>query len=924
MDPHGSIGRFHTYRGVHPYALTRIRAALLAPLLACALAPAAAHAAAKAEPANIKPYDVVVDSPSEAATLGEIGYDMTESGYDTNDSSSQKLHLFLQPKEAAALEARGLETSAVAIEAPSAKSKALGDSPNPFFNVWRSYSEPGGIADEMRALAAANPDVMKLEQVGTTELGKPILVIKMTADARNTPDGTRPALLFSAINHAREWVAAEQGRRLPGWFAEHKNDPKIKEIIGKTELWFMPIQNVDGYDFTFTCGLGAAQEACDYRTPPPGKSPNRFWRKTLRDNNNNGIYGDNQDGVDPNRNYPAKRGIDEEGATNSIGGQTYRGPYALSESGNLAVDRLQRRVKFYGNINYHTDGQLLLTPVSYTTDYAPPDSTIFAAMTGTDGDSAVFPYQPQRSSDLYESNGDTIDNGYLNYGIIGWTPEMDTCETGGDVVGCPGFSFPDVEAKMKAVFDKNLAFALNAANSLLELDRPKNYDNDPNHYQIKPTEDIQLNRFDVSYGGEQQVEAIVRKTLGPSDIRVSLVTPGNNPTKRNVTKVWPMQTAPAGERYGEVPGYYFERRRATIGEFPAVGTPGQANYSPPRYAAAGDLLNVRVLAGGLQREFNYRVESSAIDPTKQRVLIVAAEDYTGVSPNVTPGYDTAPRYLSTYKTALEGLGYEVSTFNVDSPPANNGTPNGVVYPPIKYPTNLGVLSHFDAVVYESGDDFIPQDITNTNPKRINSATSQTGSNEMAPWFHHAMLELRDYANEGGKLIVGRPQRPPGPDGHDQRTGQHEPVVHGSLHVDAGQALRVLLPGEQRRRRRPAGNRVPAFAPHVERHVAELPGRERSRRRRGNRDVLCRSADRPEGGWPVRRHVEHHRRFRAGQRPEPEPRRHAGPGVQDTDPSAQLGGSQRCRQRALAGRAHRGRLRHRAGPERDRRRGHLDA
>ena len=24
---------------------------------------------------------------------------------------------------------------------------------------------------------------------------------------------------------------------------------------------------------------------------------------------------------------------------------------------------------------------------------------------------------------------------------------------------------------------------------------------------------------------------------------------------------------------------------------------------------------------------------------------------------------------------------------------------------------------------------------------------------MAPWFHHAMLELRDYANEGGKLIV---------------------------------------------------------------------------------------------------------------------------------------------------------------------------
>ena len=50
----------------------------------------------------------------------------------------------------------------------------------------------------------------------------------------------------------------------------------------------------------------------------------------------------------------------------------------------------------------------------------------------------------------------------------------------------------------------------------------------------------------------------MRKTLGPSDIRVSVVGVGNT------TTVIPMTTAPAGERYGEVPGYYFERRRATI------------------------------------------------------------------------------------------------------------------------------------------------------------------------------------------------------------------------------------------------------------------------------------------------------------------------------------------------------------------------
>ena len=36
---------------------------------------------------------------------------------------------------------------------------------------------------------------------------------------------------------------------------------------------------------------------------------------------------------------------------------------------------------------------------------------------------------------------------------------------------------------------------------------------------------------------------------------------------------------------------------------------------------------------------------------------------------------------------------------------------------------------------------------------MTSATAQTGSQEMAPWAHKLMLELRDYANEGGKLIV---------------------------------------------------------------------------------------------------------------------------------------------------------------------------
>ena len=61
--------------------------------------------------------------------------------------------------------------------------------------------------------------------------------------------------------------------RLPIWFAEHKNDPEIKELSRTREIWFMPIMNVDGYDFTFTCGTGAAQVSCDYRVRTADDTP---------------------------------------------------------------------------------------------------------------------------------------------------------------------------------------------------------------------------------------------------------------------------------------------------------------------------------------------------------------------------------------------------------------------------------------------------------------------------------------------------------------------------------------------------------------------------------------------------------------------------------------------------------------------------
>ena len=215
---------------------------------------------------------------------------------------------------------------------------------------------------------------------------------------------------------------------------------------------------------------------------------------------------------------------------------------------------------------------------------------------------------------------------------------MDTCGTLGEPNGCNQFASPDDEDKVAAVFEKNLFFALNVVKSLPNLGRPRNFDNDPSQYQVKATQDIQVNRFDVSYGAAQPVEAIVRKELGPADITVT------RPSTCNGNVTIRMAPAPAGERYGEALGQYFERRRATI---PAtIGT---------RALRAGDIVNVVVKAGGLQQEFRYRIEATPPGRDQEARAGRSRPRTTPASRRTsTPGYDTRAALPAAARRRADG------------------------------------------------------------------------------------------------------------------------------------------------------------------------------------------------------------------------------------------------------------------------------
>jgi hypothetical protein len=133
------------------------------------------------------------------------------------------------------------------------------------------------------------------------------------------------------------------------------------------------------------------------------------------------------------------------------------------------------------------------------------------------------------------------------------------------------------------------------------------------------------------------------------------------------------------------------------------------------------MVEVWFEAGGkTSPSFTYEAVSESDD----RVLILAAEDYTGASSFSAPS--VAPYYLSFYEDALatNEIGYDV--YDVDA----RGR---------KAPTYLGVLSHYDAVVWYTGDDIITREAGWTGGQASRLAMDE-------------LLHVRSYLNEGGKVM----------------------------------------------------------------------------------------------------------------------------------------------------------------------------
>ena len=104
----------------------------------------------------------------------------------------------------------------------------------------------------MFKLAEAYPSLCRIERIGTTALGRPLL--SMVINNRQTGDeGTKPAMYIDGAIHANE-IQAGETVLYTAWYllSGYGTIPKITELVDRSTFYLIPLVNPDGRAEWFT------------------------------------------------------------------------------------------------------------------------------------------------------------------------------------------------------------------------------------------------------------------------------------------------------------------------------------------------------------------------------------------------------------------------------------------------------------------------------------------------------------------------------------------------------------------------------------------------------------------------------------------------------------------------------------------------
>lgn len=286
------------------------------------------------------------------------------------------------------------------------------------------YPKVEEVFTEADALITAKPSLASWTTIGSSwektrgTGGFDLKVLKLTNSATNSTAGKKPILFIQSGIHAREYATTplvlEFAKKLVNG---HGTDADMTWILDHHEVHLLLVTNPDGRKKAET-GL--------------------LWRK----NTNTAYCGatSNSRGADLNRNFSF--GWNSTGGRGSSGtacNDTYRGPTQASEPEVQAIERYIRTIwpdrrgpnrddaapsDTNGiHLDIHSHGRLLLWPWGTAGSFSKNDNQ-FATL----GRKFAFfnKHTPQRSLDLYETDGTSDGPSYGELGVAAFTFELGT------------------------------------------------------------------------------------------------------------------------------------------------------------------------------------------------------------------------------------------------------------------------------------------------------------------------------------------------------------------------------------------------------------------------------------------------------------------------------------------------------------------
>jgi len=260
------------------------------------------------------------------------------------------------------------------------------------------YYTPAEMEAKLDEIAMSYPTIAASKvNIGTTFEGRNMYMLKISDNPNTDESATEPAVYYDAMHHAREPLSMMSTMYYMFWLVDnYGSDPEATHIVNNRELFFVPIVNVDGYEYNIS-------------TNPNGGG---FWRKNRRPD----LGGSGCIGTDPNRNYGADWG--GNGASTNPCSDTYRGTSAYSEPCTQNIRDLVNSINPVMAFSTHSYSEIYIE-----SDWNSASAEQYYADYSLDiCEEHDFGYE-QGAALLYEVSGATTE--FLNsVGAMSYTPEI--------------------------------------------------------------------------------------------------------------------------------------------------------------------------------------------------------------------------------------------------------------------------------------------------------------------------------------------------------------------------------------------------------------------------------------------------------------------------------------------------------------------